>query len=152
MEYRKNILGSSCKQVTDNSVSGNLKDSCKSEDADIKKSFADAIAHSWNNMDAEMLAPYLADDLQYNSVWISNTMNSKADYLYYLQRKFETIKNSKNVPIVEVKSEFGMVYPTLSQKGTGADAVIDFEQKDGKITKSDLARRVQKCYNDASTC
>lgn len=131
----KNILGSSNKQETDNSASGNLKDNCQSEDADIRKSLAGAIALAWNNMDAEMLAPYLADDMLYNSVWISNTMNSKVDYLYYLRRKFETIKNSKDVPIVNVMSEYGMDIPSLSQKGTGVNSVIDFEEKDGKITK-----------------
>ena len=135
MGFLKNIFGSSNKQETENCASGNLKDNCQSGDADIKKSLADAIAIAWNNMDAEMLAPYLADDMQYNSVWISNTMNSKADYLYYLRRKFETIKISKDVPIVNVVSEYGMDIPSLSQTGTGVNSVIDFEEKDGKITK-----------------
>lgn len=135
MGFLKNILGSSNKQETDSSASGNLEDNCQSEETNIKKSLADVIAIAWNNMDAEMLAPYLADDMQYNSVWISNTMNSKVDYLYYLRRKFETIKNSKDIPIVNVMSEYGMDIPSLSQKGTGVNSVIDFEEKDGKITK-----------------
>lgn len=135
MGFWKNIFGSSNKQETENSASGNLKDNCLSENVDIKKSLAEAITLAWNNMDAEMLAPYLADDMQYNSVWISNTMNSKVDYLYYLRRKFETIKNSKDVPIVNVMSEYGMDIPCLSQKGTGVNSVIDFEEKDGKIIK-----------------
>lgn len=112
-----------------------MKYCCQSEDADIRKSLAGAIMVAWNNMDAELLAPYLADNMQYNSVWVSNTMNSKTDYLYYLRRKFETIKNSKDVPIVDVVSEYGMDIPSLSQKGTGASVVIDFEENDGKITK-----------------
>ena len=111
MGFLKNILGSSNKQETDSSASGNLEDNCQSEETNIKKSLADVIAIAWNNMDAEMLAPYLADDMQYNSVWISNTMNSKVDYLYYLRRKFETIKNSKDIPIVNVMSEYGMDIP-----------------------------------------
>ena len=135
MGFLKNIFGSSNKQETENCASGNLKDCCMSGDADIRKSLADAIALSWNNMDAEMLAPYLADDMQYNSVWISNTMNSKADYLYYLKRKFETIKNSGDIPIVDIVTENGTCYPSLNQKGTGVNGVIDFEEKDGKITK-----------------
>lgn len=135
MGFLKNIFGSSNKQETENCASGNLKDNCQSGDADIRKSLAGAIALAWNNMDAEMLAPYLADDMQYNSVWISNTMNSKADYLYYLKRKFETIKNSGDIPIVDIVTENGTCYPSLNQKGTGVNGVIDFEEKNGKITK-----------------
>lgn len=131
----KNIFGLSNKQETENSVSGSMKYCCQSEDADIRKSLAGAITLAWNNLNAELLAPYLADNMQYNSVWISNTMNSKADYLHYLRRKFETIKKSKDVPIVDVVSEYGMDIPSLSQKGTGANSVIDFEENDGKITK-----------------
>lgn len=131
----KNIFGLSNKQETENSVSESMKYCCQSEDADIRKSLAGAITVAWNNMDAELLAPYLADNMQYNSVWVSSTMNSKADYLYYLRRKFETIKISKDVPIVDVVSEYGMDIPSLSQKGTGANSVIDFEENDGKITK-----------------
>ncbi len=136
MGFWKNLFGVSSELETENHVSENLKDNCQSEtNVYIIKSLAEAIASSWNNMNAEMLAPYLIDDMQYNSVWISNTIMGKADYLHYLREKFETIKNSKDIPVVDIMSEYGMFYPTLSQKGIGANSVIDFEEKDGKITR-----------------
>lgn len=131
MGFGKNFLGASSEQEPNNSVPENLKEI----DVDAKKSMAEIIASTWNELDVEKLAPYLADDLQYNSVWISNTMKSKAEYIYYLERKFETIKKSGDIPIVDIVTENGTCYPSLSQKGTGVNSVIDIEEKNGKITK-----------------
>lgn len=95
------------------------------------QSLLDIIVSSWQNLDADIIAPYLSDDFQYNSVWVTATMNGKDDYLEFLRGKFENFKKTDNLPIVDVIDENGVDLPHFLQGE--AEGVIDFQQKDGKI-------------------
>lgn len=120
-----------------------LFNSNSKEEAANTVSLPDVIAMAWENLDAELLAPYLAQDFLYNSVWVSNTMKGKDEYLRYLKGKFETIRKSGAIPKVKVDCINGVLMPTLYQKGVGGNAVIDFDEKDGKITKMLMRPHVQ---------
>lgn len=98
-------------------------------------SLVDVIALAWKHLDAEMLVPYLDDNFQYNSVWISNTMNGKDNYLHYLRGKFETIKKSGVYPFVDLIEENGKLLPHLRQKDLCVESVLDYKSANGKITK-----------------
>ena len=107
----------------------------ESHDKDNKVSLADMLVFAWNHLDAEMIAPYLADDFQYNSAWVSNTMTSKEEYLYYLSGKFRTFRESGDCPVADVIEEKGKRLPRLIQKGLGVEFVLDFISDGDKITR-----------------
>lgn len=73
---------------------------------DNNLSLFDIIISTWRNLDAKILIPFLDKNFQYNSAWISNTL-SKKEYEEYLPQKFDTLKKSKTIPLVEVIEELG---------------------------------------------
>lgn len=101
----------------------------KNEDS---QSLLDIIVSSWQNLDADIIAPYLSDDFQYNSVWVTATMNGKDNYLEYLRGKFENYKKNNIPPGVDIVDENGINLPHFTEGEV--DGVIDFQQKDGKLT------------------
>lgn len=105
------------------------------EENDEKKSMVDIIVETWNRLDADIIAPYLSDEFQYNSVWVSKTIKSKEEYLHYLRGKFNTIRKSGNIPKAEVVEEGGKPLPLIRQRGIGVECVLDFKEEDQKITK-----------------
>lgn len=58
---------------------------------------ANIVCQTWNELNAELLEPYLSDNFEYVSVWVLKTMHGKEEYLDYLRGKFNTIKSSKRV-------------------------------------------------------
>lgn len=93
----------------------------------------DIIVSTWKELDLEKLTPYLSENFSYNSAWISNTINSKEEYLDYLRKKFETIKKNGDRPLVDVVSEGKFLFPCLEQKGIGVKTVVSYVHEDGKI-------------------
>ena len=114
-------------------------DTVKYSDSSKKKlerdSLTDILVATWNTLNLDLLSSYLADDFQYNSVWISNTMKGKEQYLAYLRGKFETLKKSGDIPIADVIDESGYLRPRIRQQGIGVESVLDVIEKDGKITR-----------------
>ena len=116
------------------SEANNIEDSFDLENAislEDSQSLIDIIVSTWQNLDVNIIAPYLSDDFQYNSVWVTATMNGKDDYLEFLRGKFENFKKTDNLPIVDVIDENGVDLPHFIQGE--AEGVIDFQLKDGKI-------------------
>ena len=108
-----------------------------------REEILNVILSTWRNLDADLIAPYLAENFQYNSVWVVSTMRSKEEYLYYLIRKFETIRKSGDCPLVRVINENGLDYPHLVQRGNGIETILDFSlQEDGKISRMLMRDRV----------
>ncbi len=107
----------------------------ESDDNNDTVSLTDILVSAWNHLDAEIIAPYLADDIQYNSAWVSSTMSSKEEYLSYLHGKFKTIKESGNRPLADVIVEKGKRVPRLRQRDLGVESVLDFHSDEGKITR-----------------
>lgn len=105
---------------------------------DNPKSLLDVIVSAWQEHNADLLEPYLSEDFRYNSVWVSNTITGKENYLNYLRGKFETLCKSSKVPVIDVIDvidEFGTPLPHLMQEDIGVESVLDFEQKDGLIVR-----------------
>src|SRR5690606_23670699 len=59
-------------------------------------------AKCWNNLDVSYIEELLGDDLEYTSQWVFETMYGKDNYLQYLSGKFNTIRNSINIPKAEL--------------------------------------------------
>lgn len=59
-------------------------------------------AKAWNRLDAEFLKPILADDFEYTSQWVFETMQGKDKYMAYISEKFESIRKSDKIPLAEV--------------------------------------------------
>lgn len=122
------------KHHKDNDDSKKIIDSEMTNKGYKRCSLTDIIVETWNGLNADLLSPFLADDLQYNSVWVSNTMKGKEQYLTYLRGKFETLKKSGDAPVADVVDESGCLRPRLIQKGTGVESILDIVERDGKIT------------------
>jgi hypothetical protein len=60
----------------------------------------------WNNLDTKYLESILAEDVQYDSQWVFDTMIGKDTYINYLAAKFTTIRND----IVNSKLEADIGY------------------------------------------
>lgn len=98
------------------------------------KSLTDILVDTWNELNVELLSPYLADDFQYNSVWVNTTMKGKDQYLDYLRKKFETIKKSGDTLVADIIEEKGIIRARLRQRWNGVETILDMTEKDGKIT------------------
>ena len=61
-----------------------------------------ALKEAWTKLDAEILAPLLADDLHYYSWWSLVELNSKEEYLTYIRERFKTYERSGLSPIVKI--------------------------------------------------
>ena len=102
---------------------------------DNQKSLLDVIVSAWQNLNADLLAPYLSDDFKYNSVWVSDTISGKENYLDYLRGKFDAMREAALGPVVSIIDEFGIPRPFLKQDGLGTESIMDFDQKDGRIVR-----------------
>ena len=102
---------------------------------DTPKSLIYVVVSAWQKLDADLLAPYLSDSFKYNSVWVSDTLVGKDNYLEYLRGKFETLRKSGQGPIVDVIDEFGISRPHLKQEDTGVESILDLEENEGHIVR-----------------
>ncbi|MBS0391684.1 MAG: nuclear transport factor 2 family protein [Proteobacteria bacterium] len=71
-----------------------------------KESGLRAYASMINSLDAEKLAPLLADDFTYESQMVFEPIESKKAFLEYIRVKLETIRNSDS----PVYAEMGVVH------------------------------------------
>ena len=95
------------KQNKENVTIDMTVDSESSKKNSERASLTDILVTTWNTLNVDLLASYLTDDFQYNSVWVSSTMKGKEQYLAYLRGKFETFKKSGDAPIADVVDESG---------------------------------------------
>lgn len=99
-------------------------------------------AEAWNNLDAEILSPYLTDDFEYGSMYVFASINGKEDFLKYLRGKYATIKRTGSKVIAKVAGPFpsAEVYEEtlwILQDGVHG-AHFDIKVKDGKLKSSYL--------------
>ena len=71
-----------------------------------REAILNVILSTWRNLDADIIAPYLAEDFIYNSVWVLSTMKGKEEYLHYLSGKFNSIRKSGDYPAVYLFPQF----------------------------------------------
>lgn len=90
-------------------------------------------AEAWEKLDVSVIAPYLADDFTYGSMWVFQSLD-RDGYLDYLKGKFEAIESSDTKPEVKTGySENGDPCVWLNQNGN--IAFIHVKAKDGKIAE-----------------
>jgi hypothetical protein len=123
------------KHKKENVTLGVTADSESSKKKLERDSMTDILVATWNTLNVDLLASYLAKDFQYNSVWVSNTIKGKEQYLTYLRGKFDALKKSGDVPIADVIDESGYLRPRIRQQGLGVELVLDVVEEDGKITR-----------------
>lgn len=89
------------------------------------------LCKSWQQLDVNILEPFLDENFVYNSVWVGSTVNGKEDYLYYLNKKFETFKKTNTIPKFDEINEFGRTLPHFLQGDN--EGVLDYQEHNGKI-------------------
>lgn len=99
-------------------------------------------AKCWNNLVVSYIEELLGDDLEYTSQWVFETMYGKDNYLQYLSGKFNTIRNSINIPQAELGyykyayQEHNKPCLVITQGNTQVGVLVQVQ--DGKMTKIDM--------------
>ena len=91
------------------------------------------ICEAWNKLDVEVIAPYLADNLTYESLYWDNPITNKEEVLKYLKEKFKACVESSDKMHAEMEDENGVMKPVL--RGSYSPAVYDMAVENGMITK-----------------
>ena len=60
------------------------------------------IAKGYNNLNSSTFEVLASDDICYESQWVLNALNGKAEIFSYLKQKFETIKQSNTKLFAEL--------------------------------------------------
>lgn len=97
---------------------------------------ADIIANAWRNLDTAGVRDVLADDFEYTSQWVLETMHGADTYLDYLQGKFKSIR-STDPTVLDVRSDEYHVEIEFEQMVDGSKnrVMLQFEIEDGKVVK-----------------
>ena len=94
------------------------------------------IADAWRNLDVCGLREILAEEYEYNSMWVFETMHGADNYLAYLSRKFDSIRDRGNKPFVSaVRSDEDYIEIELQQTVSGKtnELMLQFKIQDKKI-------------------
>ena len=101
-----------------------------------QKELVEIIAKAWNALDAAIIEPLLADDFEYQSFWVFETMRGKDNYVEYLTGKFGTIRRTgskvKAMPVYQEGIDEYVV--ALDQDGI-RDAALQIWTENGLVTK-----------------
>ena len=100
----------------------------------MEKEIYEKICQAWNTLNVEVLAPYLAEDLFYDSLYWDKPMTSKKAFLEYLKQKFQVWAESPDVMHAAIEEENGVMKPVL-RSNESEPAVYDVVIENGKITK-----------------
>jgi hypothetical protein len=73
-----------------------------------KKKAATILARAWNNLDVNIIEPYIAEDIIYWSQQVLTDMTGKKAVVEYLTEKMETIRK---LPGAQVFAELGETKP-----------------------------------------
>ena len=90
----------------------------------MEKEFLLKLAEAYQQYDASIIEPYLADDMHYASMWVFHEMTSKQEYMDYLTGKLQTLKKNG------VRMEFQIVQGMMHEK---ALLVTNDEAPEGKF-------------------
>ena len=98
------------------------------------KYLIDTLRHAWENLDADIIEPYLSNDLHYYSWWAMADIRNKGDYLAYLMNCFRIYKDngihlSVKLGINKIDGE----YAVALQIGGDVPTLIRIKEEDGKI-------------------
>ena len=86
-----------------------------------KKEAATILAKAWNNLDATLIEPYIAEDIIYWSQQVLIDMTGKKAVMEYLKDKMESIRKS---PDRQVFAELGETKPSPMAPNPAEPCVI----------------------------
>lgn len=107
------------------------------------KDLATEYAKAFNNLDIAYIEKHLAEDFKYTSQKVFSQMESKVEYLEYLEAKFLTIKNSQSKLIARMglfrnESCIALYQIDLSNKSNTGTATLLMEYENGKIKSAGM--------------
>ncbi len=73
------------------------------------------LAKCWNNLDVSFIQNHLANDITYESQWVFTPIQGKANFLPYLNSKFQAIKTAVQQGEMQVSAELA-IHPSLTSK------------------------------------
>ncbi len=73
------------------------------------------LAKCWNNLDVSFIQNHLANDITYESQWVFTPIQGKANFLPYLNSKFQAIKIAVQQGEMQVSAELA-IHPSLTSK------------------------------------
>ncbi len=101
-----------------------------------QKQLIEKIALCWQNLDVEILEPYLDKDFHYTADAVFYEMSSRYEYMNYLRAKFERLKDGSN-PIgirigrMDGTDDFALL---LHQGAYNQSLLITIKVSEGRIT------------------
>lgn len=99
------------------------------------KAIVQAIVDAWNKLDTSIMEPYLADDLKYSSHWVFQTLESKDEYLDYLNGKFERLRSIGETINANVETIEDKLVPIIKQSSSDVIVGLSITIKDGKVSE-----------------
>lgn len=101
-----------------------------------QKQLIEKIALCWQNLDAEILEPYLDKDFHYTSDAVFYEMSSRHEYIGYLRAKFERLKDGSNPIGIQIgrmdgTNDFALL---LHQGAYNQSLLITISENNGRIT------------------
>lgn len=98
---------------------------------------ANIIADAWRNLDVSEMRNILADDFEYTSQWVFETMYGADTYLEYLQCKFSNMSNSTAPTVADIRYSESCIEIELEQFVNGCQnkAMLQLAIKEEKVIK-----------------
>ena len=120
-----------------NIIIGMAKEFCAMKEKYSPEEMAAIMANAWKNLDTTGVRDILADNYEYTSQWVLDTMHGADTYLAYLAGKFNAMRNSGRPTVSAFRSDEYYVEIDLEQTINGEKhcGMLQFEIQNGKITK-----------------
>ena len=114
-----------------------------------KKEAATILAKAWNNLDASLIEPYIAEDIIYWSQQVLTDMTGKKAVMNYLTDRMETIRKSSDD---RVFAELGETKPYPMAPGPAEPCVILARGHKDNIGELALLRIESNKINSIGIC
>jgi hypothetical protein len=100
----------------------------------IHNKLIEEIRRAWEELNADIIEPYLSEDLHYYSWWAMVDFHSKDSYLAYIIDRFQSYKNIGVHPIVKLGiNKNDGEYAVALQLGDDVPTLIRIKEEDGII-------------------
>ena len=101
-----------------------------------QKQLVEKVALSWQNLDADIIEPYLDKDFHYTSDAVFYEMSSRREYMGYIRAKFDRLKDGSNPIGIKIgrmdgTNDFALL---LHQGAYNQSLLITIQVNDGRIT------------------
>ena len=80
---------------------------------ELEEEFLTKLAKAYVDYNAEHIKDFLSDNVTYDSIWVTEQITNKADYIDYLEHKLDAMKNSGKVTNFMMMYEQGKGRPHL---------------------------------------